>query len=650
MLSKLTKPVTFHVRNALKQHTQQQTQKAGPKRRTRENFENALEEKVFGAPKDYAYESVKRLRSACSMALLACPDGNEAFWNKVYAQDHVTMRDIRKKLKIEYHMKEPEHLLAGVFNPKVQPGMQSSEESHTCSCKQHNLKEAYIVTHQDTGECILLGSKCIELMSDVPKEAKGKFKEHRRHTLNKQIIPTKWQIRMAMVCRAAIMEAVKSGRISREEWEQSEMHGDDFYDSKWNKDSISDWIGTWYNSKRIRPAKEIWNRFPRAMASEMLEDWKKGIDKSDYSTPNVTGFRKASSVVPSVIPPREPGTLFAATPNTSASKRRFFRYSGRLRGREALNLPWAPSTGRVYSEDDFRELIQFEDITEPWKFVEDHGGRMKEGNGGWELVGLHSYHSVGDKWLYTDFMKAGIYITYNHKPDEAEVLRALKWKFPGHSDAEYANGVRDCLEHYEDSLASRPAPQKRVRELLVTQPQAPAPKKMKAEAPKPRKPMQWDKVMGGHNGQFFEWDSRQRKMVSTDDDISELSFHLNLNEKEGDSWDDIVWWAYPDGTRRTLVIQPAYSFLTAYGAHGTTGHYLIIKPDKDKWTRRELYSAIERAFVEDKESDGTANPKPRLCLSRYNHHPFLEGLYFLSGRFFQVDGKNVPVLQCRWGS
>ena len=154
---------------------------------------------------------------------------------------------------------------------------------------------------------------------------------------------------------------------------------------------------------------------------------------------------------------------------------------------------------------------------------------------------------------------------------------------------------------------------------------------------------------GGHNGQFFEWDSRQRKMVSTYDDISELSFHLNLNEKEGDSWDDIVWCAYPDGTRRTLVIQPAYSFQTAYGAHGTTGHYLIIKPDKDKWTRRELYSAIERAFVEDKESDGTANPKPRLCLSRYNRHPFLEGLY-LSGRFFQVDGTQKPVLECRWGS
>ena len=46
MLSKLTKPVTFHVRNALKQ----QAQKAGQKRRTRENFENGLEEKVFGAP------------------------------------------------------------------------------------------------------------------------------------------------------------------------------------------------------------------------------------------------------------------------------------------------------------------------------------------------------------------------------------------------------------------------------------------------------------------------------------------------------------------------------------------------------------------------------------------------------------------------
>ena len=150
MLSKLTKPVTFHVRNALKQHAQQQAQKAGQKRRTRENFERDRDEKVFGAPEDYAYESPKRLRSACSMALLARPDGNDAFWNKVYEQDPETMRDIRRKLKpAEYHMKEPEHLLSGIFNPKVQPGMQSIEEYHTCSCHQHNLKEAYIVTHQE---------------------------------------------------------------------------------------------------------------------------------------------------------------------------------------------------------------------------------------------------------------------------------------------------------------------------------------------------------------------------------------------------------------------------------------------------------------------------------------------------------------------
>lgn len=654
MLSKLTKPVTFHVRNALKQHAQ----KAGQKRRTRENFKRDRDEKVESAML-HVYKSEKQLISACSMALLACPDGNEAFWNKVYTQDSETMRDIRRKLKIEYHMKEPEHLLSGIFNPMVQPGIQSIEEYHTCSCHQHNLKEAYIVTHKETGECILLGSKCIELMSDVPKEAKSKFKEHRTHTLNKQIIPTKWQIRMAMVCRAAIMEAVKSGRISRKEWEQSEMHGDDFYASKWNKKSISDWIGTWYNSNRIRPAKEIWNRFPRAMASEMLEDWEHGIDKSDYRTPStpMAGFRKASSLqskakraLPSVIPPREPGTLFAATPNTSASKRRFFRYSGRLRGRQALNLPWAPSTDRVYSEAQFRDIIRYEDITEPWKFVEDHGGRMKEGNGGWECVGLHSYHSVGDKWLSSDFMKAGIFIG-RQKPDEAEVLRALKWKFASHTDAEYANGVRQCLKLYDIHMeCSRPAPQKRVRELLVTQPQAPAPKKVKAAAPKPRKPMQWNKVNGGHNGQFFQWDSRQRKMVSTDDDISELSFHLNLNEKEGDSWDDIVWWPNDDGTRRTLVIQPAYSFRTAYGAYGTTGHYLIIKPDQDEWTRRQLYSAIEDAFLKDKESDGTANPKPRLCLSTYNHHPFLEGLLYDSRRLFEVDGKNIPVLECRWGN
>jgi hypothetical protein len=290
--------------------------------------------------------------------------------------------------------------------------------------------------------------------------------------------------------------------MNEEELKQSGMHGHGFYDSKWNNYSISKWLDTWYSS-RPRPTKQIWNRFPKEKASDMLDDWMNCMDKSDYRTP-LAGCRKAS------------------------------------------------------------------------------------------------------------------------------------W-------------VQDCLEHYEDSLALRPAPQKRVRELVVTQPEAPAPKKAKAAAPKPRKPMQWDKVTGGHNGQFFEWDSRQRKMVSTDDDISEPSFHLNLNEKDGDAWDDIVWRPNDDGTRRTLVIQPAYSFRTAYGAYGTTGHYLIIKPDQDECTRRQLYSAIERAFVEDKESDGTANPKPRLCLSWYNHHPFLEGLN-LSGRFFEVDGKKIPVLQCRWGS
>ena len=643
MLSKLSKPVTFHVRNALKQHAQ----KAGQKRRTRENFENARDAKVASAINlVHVYNSPKQLRSACSMALLACPDADREFWNKVYVKDTVTMRDIRKKLKIEYHRTEPEHLLSGIFNPKVQPGMQSIEEYHTCSCHQINLKEAYIVTHKETGECILLGSKCIELMSDVPKEAKGKFDEHKREIARKQRLamrkkelPTKSQIWLVMVCRAAMTE---------EQLKQSGMYGDNFF-GQWNKDSISKWLDTWYR-KQVFPSRDHWNRFPREKQSEMLNDWMNCMDKSDYRTPStpMAGFRKASSVVPSVIPPREPGALFAATPNTSASKRRFFRYSGRLRGREALSLPWAPSTDRVYSEADFREIIMWEDIQEPWKFVQKHGGRMKEGNGGWECVGLHSYHSVGDKWLSSDFMEAGIYIGHQ-KPDEADVLRTLKWKFPSHSDAEYANGVRQCLKLYDIHMeCSRPAPQKRVR-VKETQPQAPAPKKAKAAAPKPRKPMQWNKVNGGHNGQSFEWDSRQRKMVSTDDDISELSFHLELNEKDGDSWDDIVWWAYPDGTRRTLVIQPAYSFRTAYGAHGTTGHHLIIKPDQDEWTRRQLYSAIERAFVEDKESDGTANPKPRLCLSRYNHHPFLEGLSS-SGRFFEVDGKNVPVLQCRWGS
>ena len=389
MLSKLRTPGTIHIRNVSK-HTQQQAQKAGQKRRTRENFERAREEQVFGAPKDYAYESPKRLRSACSMALLARPDGNDAFWNKVYEQDPETMRDIRRKLKpAEYHMKEPEHLLSGIFNPKVQPGMQSSEEYHTCSCHQYNLKEAYIVTHKETGECILLGSKCIELMSDVPKEAKGKFKEHKmeiakkqRQAMRKKELPSQAQIWLVMVCRAAMTE---------EQLKQSGMHGDDFF-GQWNKDSISKWLDTWYR-KQVFPSRDHWNRFPREKQSEMLNDWINCIDKSDYSTPStpMAGFRKASSLqskakraLPSVIPPREPGTLFAATPNTSASKRRFFRYSGRLRGREALNLPWAPSTDRVYSEDQFREIIMWEDIQEPWRFVEDHGGRMKEGNGGWE--------------------------------------------------------------------------------------------------------------------------------------------------------------------------------------------------------------------------------------------------------------------------
>ena len=120
MLSKLTKPVTFHVRNALKQHAQ----KAGQKRRTRENFKRDRDEKVESAML-HVYKSEKQLISACSMALLACPDDNEAFWNKVYAQDPVTMQCIRSKLKIEYHMKDPEHLLSGIFNPKVQPGLQS---------------------------------------------------------------------------------------------------------------------------------------------------------------------------------------------------------------------------------------------------------------------------------------------------------------------------------------------------------------------------------------------------------------------------------------------------------------------------------------------------------------------------------------------
>ena len=157
-----------------------------------------------------------------------------------------------------------------------------------------------------------------------------------------------------------------------------------------------------------------------------------------------------------------------------------------------------------------------------------------------------------------------------------------------------------------------------------------------------KKPMQWDKVTGGHNGQFFQWDRRQQKMVSTEN--MELSFKLDLNKKEGDLWDDVVWCG-----RRPLVIQPAYSFRTAYGAYGTTGHVLIIKPDKDEWTRKQLYRAIEREFLNDKEDYGTGTPKPRLCLENYNHHPFLEG-FVLTNELFEVDGKMVPILRCRWGS
>jgi len=467
MLSKLTNPL---IRGVLKQHTQQ---KETQKRRTRENFEHARDTKVESAML-HVYKSKKQLISACSMALLACPDGNEAFWNKVYAQDPVTMQCIRSKLKIEYHREQPDHLLSGVFNPKVQPGMQSNE-SHTCSCHQYNLKEAYIVTHKETGECILLGSKCIELMSEVPKEAKSKFKKHKweivkkqRKAMRKKELPTERQIRMVMVYRAAMTE---------EQLKQSGMHGDDFYDSKWNKDSISDWIGTWYRKLHTR---DHWKKFPEAKVSEMLNDWINCMDKSDYRTPStpLTGFRKASSLqskakraLPSVIPPREPGTLFASTPNTSASKKRSFRYSGRLRGREAKGLLRLPLKDKEFTEAQFRNIIQYEDITDPIQFVQKHGGRMKEGNGGWECVGLHSYHSVGDKWLSSDFMKAGILIGHQ-KPDEAEVLCALKWRFPGHSDAEYANGVRQCLKLYDIHMqCSRPAPQKRVR-VKETQPQA----------------------------------------------------------------------------------------------------------------------------------------------------------------------------------
>ena len=166
-------------------------------------------------------------------------------------------------------------------------------------------------------------------------------------------------------------------------------------------------------------------------------------------------------------------------------------------------------------------------------------------------------------------------------------------------------------------------------------------KKQKENATKnPKRPMEWGKLQGVHNGQFFYWDRNKRKMVSSKN--IELSFKFTLND--GDSWEDVVW-----SGRRALVIQPAYSSCTAYGAYGTTGHVLIIKPDKEEWTRKELYSAIESAFLNDMEDYGTGNPKPRLCLDNYNRHPFLEGL-FLTNDYFEVDGKQVPILQCRWGS
>ncbi len=133
----------------------------------------------------------------------------------------------------------------------------------------------------------------------------------------------------------------------------------------------------------------------------------------------------------------------------NVSKRRLFRYTGKMQG---LGMAWFIFEKKDYTEEEFRSLIAHLELNEPWKFVQQNGGQMKEGNGEWAQIGINSYHSVGDKWLSSDFTKAEICLC-GQKPDEATVLCKLKCVFPGHSEADYANGVRQCFKCFDIATA-----------------------------------------------------------------------------------------------------------------------------------------------------------------------------------------------------
>ena len=165
---------------------------------------------------------------------------------------------------------------------------------------------------------------------------------------------------------------------------------------------------------------------------------------------------------------------------------------------------------------------------------------------------------------------------------------------------------------------------------------------------KERKPMVWEKIRGYQNAQYFKFDE-EKGFVSTDKDHPKLCLRLDLNE--GDSWDDVVWWPFPDGHRRALVIMPSWSAANASGTNGTLGHYLIIKPDEDEWTRRQLYSAIESKLINDAPDaipDALKNRFLYVCNPENRHRAFLEGIFLANHPFFEMDGKRVPVLGCRW--
>ncbi len=168
---------------------------------------------------------------------------------------------------------------------------------------------------------------------------------------------------------------------------------------------------------------------------------------------------------------------------------------------------------------------------------------------------------------------------------------------------------------------------------------------------KERKPMEWEKIRGYQNAQYFKFDE-EKGFVSTDKDHPKLCLRFDLNE--GDSWDDVVWWPFPDGHRRALVIMPSWSAANASGTtHGTLGHYLIIEPDEDEWTRRQLYSAIESKLINDAPDampDALKNRFLYVCNPENRHRAYLEGICLANEAFFEIDGKSLPVLRCRWGS